>query len=59
MTPHKRIGIWLRVSTEMQVLGDSPEHHEQRARYYCEAKEWVKHQTYEDCRAALILTKDQ
>jgi len=24
----------------MQVLGDSPEHHEQRARYYCEAKEW-------------------
>lgn len=40
MKPNKRIGIWLRVSTDMQVMGDSPEHHEQRARYYCEAKEW-------------------
>lgn len=40
MTPHKRIGIWLRVSTDMQVLGDSPEHHEQRARSYAELKEW-------------------
>lgn len=36
----KRIGIWLRVSTDMQVLGDSPQHHEQRARSYAEAKEW-------------------
>ena len=24
----------------MQVMGDIPEHHEQRARYYAEAKEW-------------------
>jgi site-specific DNA recombinase len=40
MNSHKRIGIWLRVSTDMQVLGDSPEHHEQRARSYAELKEW-------------------
>ena len=36
----KRVGIWIRVSTEDQATGDSPEHHEQRARYYAEAKGW-------------------
>jgi site-specific DNA recombinase len=47
MTPHKRIGIWLRVSTDMQVKDDSPEHHEQRARYYVEAKEWDVTEVYQ------------
>lgn len=46
MAPNKRVGIWLRVSTDMQVMGDSPEHHEQRARYYIEAKEWDAAETY-------------
>lgn len=36
----KRIGIFIRVSTEMQVQDESPEHHEQRARYYATAKNW-------------------
>ena len=36
----KRVGIWLRVSTEDQVRGESPEHHLARARSYCEAKDW-------------------
>lgn len=36
----KRIGIWLRVSTEDQVRGESPETHERRARLYAEAKGW-------------------
>jgi site-specific DNA recombinase len=36
----KRVGIWIRVSTEEQAEGDSPEHHERRARYYAEAKGW-------------------
>lgn len=36
----KRVGIWIRVSTEDQAQGASPEHHEKRARYYAEAKEW-------------------
>lgn len=40
MEPTKHIGIWIRVSTEMQVQGDSPEHHEKRARLYAEAKGW-------------------
>jgi len=40
MEQKKRVGIWVRVSTEFQVKDDSPEHHEQRARYYCEAKGW-------------------
>lgn len=36
----KRIGIWIRVSTEEQAKGDSPEHHEQRARMYAELQQW-------------------
>jgi site-specific DNA recombinase len=36
----KRVGIWVRVSTDMQVEGESPEHHERRGRYYAEAKDW-------------------
>ena len=37
----KRVGIWLRVSTEDQVRGESPETHERRARLYAEAKGWT------------------
>jgi site-specific DNA recombinase len=40
METNKNIGIWIRVSTEMQVKGESPEHHEKRARLYAEAKGW-------------------
>ena len=36
----KRVGIWIRVSTEDQAKGESPEHHEQRARYYAQSKNW-------------------
>ena len=36
----KRVGIWIRVSTDMQVDGESPEHHEKRGKYYAEAKGW-------------------
>lgn len=36
----KRVGIWIRVSTEDQVRGESPEHHERRARLYAESKGW-------------------
>src|SRR3989344_3693482 len=39
-TNTKRVGIWIRVSTEDQVKGESPEHHERRARLYAEAKGW-------------------
>jgi site-specific DNA recombinase len=42
----KRIGIFIRVSTEMQVQDDSPQHHEQRARYYASAKNWQVLEVY-------------
>lgn len=36
----KQVGIWIRVSTEDQARGESPEHHEMRARMYAEIKDW-------------------
>lgn len=42
----KRVGIWIRVSTDIQVKDDSPEHHEQRARMYAQAKGWVVAEVY-------------
>lgn len=36
----KPVGVWIRVSTEDQAKGESPEHHEIRARMYAEAKGW-------------------
>lgn len=44
--PPKSVGIWIRVSTEMQVQSDSPEHHERRARLYAEAKGWKVEDVY-------------
>ena len=40
MEKKKLVGIWIRVSTEDQAKGESPEHHEKRARLYAEAKGW-------------------
>lgn len=42
----KQVGIWIRVSTENQVKGESPEHHEKRARLYAEAKGWQVKDVY-------------
>ena len=42
----KPVGIWIRVSTEDQARGESPEHHEKRARAYAEAKEWKLREVY-------------
>ncbi|TCC94977.1 recombinase family protein [Pedobacter hiemivivus] len=46
MEEKKRVGIWIRVSTEMQVKDDSPEHHEQRARYYVQSRDWHIEEVY-------------
>ena len=46
MSTNKAVGIWIRVSTEMQVKGESPEHHEKRARLYAEAKGWEVVEVY-------------
>ena len=42
----KPVGIWVRVSTEDQVKGESPEHHERRARAYAENKGWNVREVY-------------
>lgn len=42
----KDVGIWIRVSTDEQAQGDSPEHHEVRARSYAEAKGWTVRTVY-------------
>lgn len=43
----KSVGIWIRVSTDEQAQGDSPQHHELRARAYAEAKGWVVREVYD------------
>lgn len=43
----KRVGIWIRVSTEDQAKGDSPEHHRTRAEHYCVAKGWIAAEVYD------------
>ena len=42
----KPVGIWIRVSTEDQARGDSPEHHEQRARMYAAAQQLTVREVY-------------
>ncbi len=44
--PLKSVGIWVRVSTEDQVKGESPEVHEKRARMYAEARGWKVREVY-------------
>jgi site-specific DNA recombinase len=44
--PLKPVGIWIRVSTEDQAKGESPEHHEKRARAYAESKGWQVREVY-------------
>lgn len=42
----KKVGIWIRVSTEDQAKGESPEHHEARAREYAKFNEWTVAEVY-------------
>lgn len=44
---HDHVGIWIRVSTEDQAHGESPEHHERRARMYAESRGWTVVETYD------------
>src|SRR6266436_609833 len=43
----KSVGIWIRVSTEDQAQGESPEHHEQRAREYAKFNGWTVKEVYD------------
>jgi len=46
-TAQKHVGIWIRVSTEDQAEGDSPKHHEIRARAYAESRGWTVKEVYD------------
>jgi site-specific DNA recombinase len=43
----KNVGIWIRVSTEDQAQGESPQHHLHRARAYAESKGWTVREVYD------------
>src|SRR6266496_1871011 len=43
----KSVGIWIRVSTEDQAKGESPEHHEERARSYAKSRGWAIKEVYD------------
>jgi site-specific DNA recombinase len=47
MNTGKRVGIWIRVSTEDQAQGESPAHHEYRARRYAEFNGWTVIEVYD------------
>ncbi|MBW2063387.1 MAG: recombinase family protein [Deltaproteobacteria bacterium] len=42
----KQVGIWIRVSTDGQAKGESPEHHEKRASFYAQSKGWDIKEVY-------------
>src|SRR5664280_293261 len=43
----KPVGIWIRVSTEDQAQGESPHHHEERAREYAKFNGWEVKEVYD------------
>lgn len=43
----RRVGIWIRVSTEEQAQGDSPQHHKARAEMYCASRNWKVVEVYD------------
>ena len=43
----KNVGVWIRVSTEDQAAGESPQHHEHRARAYATSKGWNVSEVYD------------
>jgi len=43
----KNVGIWIRVSTEDQAQGESPQHHEERAREYAKFQGWTVKEVYD------------
>jgi len=44
---NKSVGIWIRVSTDDQAKGESPEHHEDRARSYAKSRGWQVKEMYD------------
>lgn len=44
--PTQNVGIWIRVSTEDQAKGESPEHHLERAKKYADIRDWQVIEVY-------------
>jgi site-specific DNA recombinase len=44
---NKSVGIWIRVSTEDQANGESPEHHKDRAESYANSRGWQVKEVYD------------
>src|SRR5437879_1978619 len=44
---NKPVGIWIRVSTEDQAKGESPEHHNERAKSYAKSRGWQVKEVYD------------
>jgi site-specific DNA recombinase len=44
---NRRVGIWIRVSTEEQAKGEAPEHHLERAKMYATARGWKIVEVYD------------
>ncbi len=42
-----KVGVWIRVSTDEQARGDSPEHHRRRAAQYAAFNDWEVLETYD------------
>src|ERR1041384_1206705 len=55
----KNVGVWIRVSTEDQARGESPEHHLERARAYATAKGWTVKEVYDLAGVSGKSVKDQ
>src|SRR6266704_542019 len=47
LTETKDVGVWIRVSTEDQAKGESPEHHLERAKAYAAVKGWTVKEVYD------------
>ena len=43
----KNVGVWIRVSSEDQARGESPEHHRQRARDFAANRKWTIKEVYD------------
>src|SRR5947209_5468560 len=45
-TEAKEVGIWIRVSSDEQAQGESPEHHLERGKAYAAARGWIVKEVY-------------
>lgn len=54
----KSVGIWIRVSTEDQAKGESPQHHLERAKAYAAVKGWTVKEVYDLAGVSGKLIKD-